>query len=229
MLAAKSRTVSGSSVMPRTTRSGAPKSRADFTNVLPHQPRPTIAVFSVCKGATSPVTMERFMPRPARPGCLSGCASAKASIFAQARNNARESWKRREIYLEEISAGRLTGHANVGRGDLLAVTIGSGFLRARQILLQRRQCQFVPVPRPLDDARFIDLESWARYSRTRGTISGWELHATICERPRTRARARGSWGSDGGFGCVSCRLNRQRFEKDRSCHRRPAPGSPSSD
>jgi hypothetical protein len=45
--AAKSRTVSGSSVTPRTKLIGAPKSRAAFTRVLPHQPRPTIAVWSI--------------------------------------------------------------------------------------------------------------------------------------------------------------------------------------
>src|ERR1700687_2939222 len=48
--AAKSRTVSGSSVTPRTKLIGAPKSRAAFTRVLPHQPRPTIAVLSMRSG-----------------------------------------------------------------------------------------------------------------------------------------------------------------------------------
>ena len=66
--AAKSRTVSGSSVTPRTKRIGAPKSRAAFTRVLPHQPRPTIAVLSMPGQAAG------------APGCFIGWARAKASF-----------------------------------------------------------------------------------------------------------------------------------------------------
>ena len=66
--AAKSRTVSGSSVTPRTKLIGAPKSRAAFTRVLPHQPRPTIAVLSMRQVAAG------------APGCFIGCARAKASF-----------------------------------------------------------------------------------------------------------------------------------------------------
>jgi hypothetical protein len=47
------------------------------------------------------------------------------------------------------------------------------------------------------------LNSWARYSRTRGTINGCESAATICASPRTRARAFAPLGSSGGCGYTS--------------------------
>src|SRR5262249_13099872 len=51
------------------------------------------------------------------------------------------------------------------------------------------------------------LYSWARYSRTRGTISGCVSQAMSWARPRTRARANGSVGSSGGCGWVSSRYS----------------------
>ena len=52
------------------------------------------------------------------------------------------------------------------------------------------------------------LYSVVRYFRMRGTISGCASQATIWERPRTRARARASSGSNGGFGKRSSRYSR---------------------
>src|SRR5215467_6961931 len=148
--AAKSRTVSGSSVTPRTKRNGAPKSCADFTSVLPHQPRPTIAVFNICECL-------RLCCRR-RAGLLERMSARECVDLCAIRGDAGEGRKWREIDFEEIGACRLAGDADIGHRDLLAVTISSGLLRAREILFKRGQSELVPVLRPFDDACFIDLE-----------------------------------------------------------------------
>src|SRR5262249_49834248 len=117
-----------------------------------------------------------------------------------------EGRKWREIDFEEIGACRLAGYANIGHRDLLAVAISSGFLRARQVLLQRRQSELMPVLRPFDDACFIDLEFV-------GEIFAHPRHdqrvGIACDnlRKAASARARASRGSSGGLGCVSSRYS----------------------
>src|SRR5450755_3920088 len=88
--AANSLTVSGSSVTPRVKRSGAPKSRAAFTRVLPHQPRPTIAVLSMktlCRRGT---------------GLLERMGAREGVVLHARRDDTRHGWIRRQIDLEEV-------------------------------------------------------------------------------------------------------------------------------
>src|SRR5262245_36824343 len=107
--------------MPRLKCNGAPTSRAAFTSVLPHQPRPTIAVLS----------MQPQLRRCRRAGLLERMRACECLIFRARRSNAgnRRIW--REIDLEEIRAGHLTGEADVRHRDLLALAIGAGFLFGR--------------------------------------------------------------------------------------------------
>src|SRR5476651_2298370 len=65
---------------------------------------------------------------------------------------------RRQIDLEEISTRNLTGEADIGNGDLLALAISAGFLLGRQMLLQAAERRLVPVLRPFLHARLVDLE-----------------------------------------------------------------------
>src|SRR5215467_6411749 len=124
--AAKSRTDSGSRVMPRLNRNGAPKSRAAFTSVFPHQPRPTIAVLSM----PSRLCCRR------RAGLLERMGAREYVVFRAGRSDARNRWIRREIDLEETRAGHMTGEADVRDRYLLALAIGSGFFFGRQMLLE---------------------------------------------------------------------------------------------
>src|SRR5450759_3033464 len=147
--AAKSRTVSGSSVTPRTKRIGAPKSRAAFTRVLPHQPRPTIAVLS----------MMIRLRRRGRARLLEGVSARESVVLGAGGGDAGHRRVRRQIDLEEVCARHLTGKANVGNGDLFALAIGASFFLSRQMLFQSGKRRLVPVLGPFLHARFIDLKS----------------------------------------------------------------------
>src|SRR5450759_3315604 len=107
--AAKSRTVSGSSDTPRTNRIGAPKSRAAFTRVLPPQPRPTIALFN----------MRHLRRRRAR--LLERMGAREGIVLHAGRNDAGDGRIRRQIDLEEVRPRRLTGEADIGQRDMLAL------------------------------------------------------------------------------------------------------------
>src|SRR5665647_525580 len=145
--AAKSPTVSGSSVTPRTKRIGAPKSRAAFTRFLPHQPRPTIAVLSMT-----------IRLRRRRAGLLERMGARESVVLGAGRGDARDGRIRRQIDLEEIRPRHLTGQANVGNGELLTLAIGAGLLLGCEMLLQPAQRRLVPMLRPFQNARLVDLE-----------------------------------------------------------------------
>jgi hypothetical protein len=126
MLGCKSLTVSGSSVTPCTKRSGAPKSRAAFTNVF-YQPRPTIAVLS----------MQARLRCRRRAGCLAD-GRADASFLAQVSAiRLTVGYGARSIALKEI---RLPPdcQADLRNGYLLALSIIAGVLLGLQILFDTR-------------------------------------------------------------------------------------------
>src|SRR5450755_4236937 len=102
--AAKSLTVSGSSVTPRTKLIGAPKSRAAFTKVLPHQPRPTIAVLSMRSG------------RRGRAGLLHRMRAREGVVRHAGVDDALHRRVRRDVDLEIGRARRLAGEADVSDG-----------------------------------------------------------------------------------------------------------------
>src|SRR5664279_4202420 len=108
--AAKSRTVSGSSVTPRTKLIGAPKSRAAFTRALPHQPRPTIAVLSMRSG------------RRGRAGLLHRMRAREGVVLHAGVDDARDGRERRQIDLEIGRARCLPGETDVGDGDPVSYT-----------------------------------------------------------------------------------------------------------
>src|SRR5664279_6108378 len=97
--AANSLTVSGSSVTPRTKLIGAPKSRAAFTKVLPHQPRPTIAVLSMRSG------------RRGRAGLLHRMRAREGVVRHTGVDDALHRRIRRDVDLEISRARRLAGEA----------------------------------------------------------------------------------------------------------------------
>src|ERR1035437_7829848 len=130
--AAKSCTVSGSSVTPRTKLIGAPKSRAAFTRDLPHQPRPTIAVLSMRSG------------RRGRAGLLHRMRAREGVVRHAGVDDAfqRRDW--RQIDLEIRRPPPLPGKTNVGDGDLVPLTVAPGLLRAGEIGSQPLQAPHVP-------------------------------------------------------------------------------------
>src|SRR5664280_3761182 len=119
--AAKSRTESGSSVTPRTKLIDAPKSRAAFTRVLPHQPRPTIAVLSMRSG------------RRGRAGLLHRMCAREGVVLHAGVDDALDGRVRRDVDLEIGRARRLAGEADVRDGDLVALAIAPGLLRGGEI------------------------------------------------------------------------------------------------
>src|SRR5450759_5030575 len=131
--AAKSRTMSGSSVTPRTKLIGAPKSCAAFTRVLPHQPRPTIAVLSMRSD------------RRGRAGLLHRMRAREGVIRHAGIDDALHRRVRRDVDLEIGRARRLPGETDVGDGNLVALTIAPGLLRSGEIGLQRLQGLHVPM------------------------------------------------------------------------------------
>src|SRR5262249_45463599 len=145
--AAKSRTVSGSSVMPRLNPNGAPKSRAPFTSVFPHQPRPTIAVLSM----PSRLCCRR------RAGLLERMGARECVVFGAGSSDARNRRIRREVDLEETRAGHLAREADIRDRDLITLAIGSGFFFGGQVFLEPAERQPVPMLRPFHDAGFVDL------------------------------------------------------------------------
>src|SRR5665647_3191737 len=145
--AAKSVTVSGSSVTPRTKRIGAPKSRAAFTRVLPHQPRPIIAVLS----------MMTRLHRRRRARLLHRMGTREGVVLHAQIDDAFHGRERRYIHLEICRARRLTREADVGDGDLVPLAKAPGLPRAREIGLQRRQGRHVPMLTPFQHARLVDL------------------------------------------------------------------------
>src|ERR1700686_3909725 len=143
--AAKSRTVPGSSVTPRMKLIGEPKSGAAFPRVLPHQPRPTIAVLSMRSG------------RRGRAGLLHRMRAREGVVLHAKIDDALHRRIRRDVDLEIGRARRLTGETDVGDGDLVALTIAPGLLRGGEIGLQRLQGLNVPMVAPFQHAGFVDL------------------------------------------------------------------------
>jgi len=63
---------------------------------------------------------------------------ARKSVILHASGRyARNGRKWREVYFEEVRTGDLAGEADVRNRDLLALTISSGFLFAREMLFKR--------------------------------------------------------------------------------------------
>ena len=125
----------------------------------------------------------------------------------------------REIDLEEGRPDSLTGNANVGNRDLVALAITSGLLSSPKDAPPARSTPPGASAGPIScTPASSTLNSCARYSRTRGTISGCVSQATICERPRTRARAFGSFGKQRRIGMCLVEIfdDGKRFEKHRA-------------
>src|SRR6478609_4257553 len=140
--------MSSSSVTPRTMRSGAPKSRAAFTNVWPHQPRPTIAVLS----------MQARLRCRRRAGLLERMGPSKCVVLGASLGDSFDCRVWRQVDFEEICACHLTRQADVRKRYLLALTIGAGVLLGRQMLFETRQRRLMPMLRPCLYSGFIDLE-----------------------------------------------------------------------
>src|SRR5450759_3836718 len=176
---AKSRTVSGSSVTPRTKLIGAPKSRAAFTRVLPHQPRPTIAVLSMRSS------------RRGRAGLLHRMRAREGVVRHAGVDDALDGREWRQIDLEIRRARRLPGKTNVGDGDLVALTVALGLLRAGEIGFQRLQGLHVPMVTPFQHASLVDLVfmrqvfAHPRYDQRMG-VAGDDLRQAAHPRARLR-------------------------------------------
>ena len=132
--------------------------------------------------------------------------------------------KWRGVDREEFCSCRLAREADVGERDRVAVAIApvAASLRCASSARSAAGCQRWHHLRRVGSS---SLNSCSRYSRTRGTISGCESQATICARPRTRARPRrraaaaADWDAsrqDIGMRLVKIFDDRQRLEQDRS-------------
>ena len=125
------------------------ESRAAFTSVLPHQPRPTIAV----------LTMQARLGCGRRAGLLERMGAGKSIVLGARRSDASDGRVWREIDLEEIRACDLTGKANVRDCDLVALTISAGFLFGRRDALPARSAPpGANAGAHFMHARFVDLE-----------------------------------------------------------------------
>src|ERR1019366_2747643 len=78
----------------------------------------------------------------------------------------------RQIDLEIRRARRLPGQTNVGDGDLVALTVAPGLLRAGEIGFQRLQGLHVPMVTPFQHAGLVDLEFWRRVFAPPGPDQG---------------------------------------------------------
>src|SRR5215831_1200964 len=84
-------------------------------------------------------------------------SAGKSLILPAEINNPPHRRERREVAFEIERAHRISGKADVGDADLVAMAITPGLLGSSEIGFERLECRFVPMVSPFLHTGLIDL------------------------------------------------------------------------